>query len=101
MHSEERFPHHYALRFRQHYESHVRHLYAAATAALAAKRVFFRAIRACSEAKSLWVAAFAHPVLRSLMSKAVLTELSELMVEKELRIHVELDDVELPFFSLG
>ena len=74
---------------------------AAAAAALAAKRVFFRAIRACSEAKSLWVAAFAHPVLRGLMSKAELTELSELMVEKELRIHVEIDDVELPFFSLG
>ena len=47
------------------------------------------------------MAAFAHPVLRGLMSKAELTELSELMVEKELRIHVEIDDVELPFFSLS
>lgn len=69
-------------------------------AALAAKRVFFRAIRACGEVKGLWMAAFNSQGLRGLMSKAELTELNELMIEKELRMHVELDEVELPFFSL-
>jgi hypothetical protein len=70
-------------------------------AALGAKRVFFRAIRACGEAKSLWLAAFTVPALRGLMSKAELAELNELMIEKELRIHVDLDEVLLPFFSLS
>lgn len=70
-------------------------------AALGAKRVFFRAIRACGEAKSLWLAAFTVPALRGLMSKAELAELNELMIEKELRIHVDLDEVVLPFFSLS
>eukprot|EP01043_Picozoa_sp_COSAG02_P063748 COSAG02_NODE_9121_length_2323_cov_2.053507_2_plen_425_part_00 len=70
-------------------------------AALGAKRVFFRAIRACGEAKCLWMAAFAVPALRGLMSKKELVELHDLMVEKEIRMHVDLDEVQLPFFNLG
>lgn len=70
-------------------------------AALGAKRVFFRAIRACGEAKCLWMAAFNVPALRGLMSKKELVELHDLMVEKDIRMHVDLDEVQLPFFSLG
>ena len=73
----------------------------AADAALGAKRVFFRAIRACGEAKCLWMAAFTFPTLCRLMSKTELIELHDLMVEKDIRMHVDLDEVQLPFFSLG
>lgn len=69
-------------------------------AALGTKRVFFRAIRACGEAKCVWMAAFTTPALCRLMTKAELVEVHDLMVEKEIRMHVDLEDVQLPFFSL-
>ena len=51
--------------------------------------------------KQLWLAAFLKPGLRALMHKAELEGLHTMLLEKELRCVVALEDVELPLFSLG
>ena len=49
----------------------------------------------------MWLAAFLQPNLRSLMHKAELEGLHTMLLEKELRCVVALEEVELPLFSLG
>ncbi|KAK4694471.1 nuclear exosome regulator NRDE2, partial [Lecanoromycetidae sp. Uapishka_2] len=56
-----------------------------------AKRVFWRGVRACPWAKELYLLAFEG--LREVMEDAELRSIYELMVEKELRVHVNLDDI--------
>lgn len=55
------------------------------------KQVFYRAVRACPWAKQLYLLAFRH--LGNVMGVGELRGVFETMVEKELRIHVPLDDV--------
>ena len=54
-----------------------------------AKNVFYRALRACPWVKELYMSAFEH--LRTVMAETELRGVYELMVEKELRIHVGLE----------
>lgn len=56
-----------------------------------AKFVYWRGIRACPWAKELYLLAFEH--LRSVMGDAEFWGIYELMGEKELRVHVGLDDI--------
>ena len=59
-----------------------------------AKAIFYRAIRACPWVKELYLLPFEY--LRDGpdgMSAAHLRGIYDLMVEKELRIHVDLDDL--------
>lgn len=56
-----------------------------------AKGVFWRAVRACPWAKEIYLLAFSH--LRGAMSDEELRGVYELMGERELRVHVSLDDV--------
>ena len=53
-----------------------------------AKSVFYRGMRACPWAKELYMMAFEY--LRTVMGETERRSLYELMVEKELRIHLEL-----------
>eukprot|EP01047_Picozoa_sp_COSAG01_P036556 COSAG01_NODE_2859_length_6958_cov_21.603994_4_plen_100_part_00 len=69
-------------------------------AAEAAKRVFFRAIRACPSAKQLWLTAFARPELSGTLRKAELEGLHTMLLEKEIRTVAVLEEVEMPLFAL-
>lgn len=55
-----------------------------------AKQVFYRAVRACPWVKDLYMLAFQH--LGDDMSWQELRAVYEMVVEKELRLHVSLDD---------
>lgn len=54
-----------------------------------AKSVFYRGMKACPWAKEMYMMAFEY--LRSVMGETELRGLYELMVEKELRIHLGLE----------
>ncbi|KAL8892557.1 MAG: hypothetical protein Q9215_000554 [Flavoplaca cf. flavocitrina] len=56
-----------------------------------ARDVYYRAIRACPWAKGIWMLAFEY--LSGVMEEAELRGLYEMMVEKELRIHVPLEGI--------
>lgn len=56
-----------------------------------AKSVFYRGIKACPWAKELYMMAFEY--LRTVMGETELRGLYELMVEKELRIHLGLEEI--------
>ncbi|MCJ1468795.1 hypothetical protein MMC07_007425 [Pseudocyphellaria aurata] len=55
-----------------------------------AKSVFYRGMKACPWAKELYMIAFEF--LKTVMEESELTGLYELMVQKELRIHLELQE---------
>ena len=54
--------------------------------------VFHRAIRACPCCKSLYMLAFGVPELRDAMGEEQLRGVYDLMLDKGLRVHVDLDD---------
>ena len=56
-----------------------------------ARDVFYRAIRACPWAKVLYVLQFVH--LQRIMGTSELKGVYEMMVERELRIHVPLEEI--------
>lgn len=56
-----------------------------------AKDVFYRAVRACPWVKGLYLLPFVH--LREVVAVSELKGVYEMMVERELRIHVALEDV--------
>ncbi|KAL8901900.1 MAG: hypothetical protein Q9192_000319 [Flavoplaca navasiana] len=56
-----------------------------------ARDVYYRAIRACPWAKGIWMLAFEY--LTGVMEEAELRGVYEMMVEKELRIHVPLEGI--------
>lgn len=56
-----------------------------------AKSVFYRGVKACPWAKELYMIAFEY--LRTVMDESELTGLYELMVERELRIHLGLEEI--------
>ena len=55
-----------------------------------AKRIFYRAINACPQAKDVWLSC-ARPPLLSLFSRTEVDGLLEVMTEKELRLHADLN----------
>ena len=59
----------------------------------AAKNVFWRAIKACPWVKEVYMLAFVHLSGEGGFSGDELRSIYELMTEKELRIHVKLDDI--------
>ena len=58
-----------------------------------AMTVFWRGLRACPWAKDLYMLAFEHLRGQKAMSEADLRGIYELLGEKELRVHVGLDDI--------
>ena len=52
--------------------------------------VFYRAVRACPWVKGLYMLAFER--LRDVMSMEELKGVHEMMVEKEIRVHVDLNE---------
>lgn len=56
-----------------------------------AKSVFYRGMKACPWAKELYMIAFEY--LRTVMGETELRGLYELLVEKELRIHLGLEEI--------
>ena len=58
-----------------------------------AKRVFWRSLGACPWAKDLYMLAFEHLRREKVMDEADLRGVYDLMVEKELRVHVQIQDV--------
>ena len=58
-----------------------------------AKKVFWRGLRACPWAKDLYMLAFEHLRGGQAMSEADLRGIYELLSEKELRVHVGLEDI--------
>lgn len=57
-----------------------------------AKDVFYRSVRACPWAKELVLLAFREPGLRGNMDMQELKKVWNVLVEKELRIHVDLEE---------
>ncbi|KAK2865094.1 hypothetical protein FQN49_003922, partial [Arthroderma sp. PD_2] len=57
-----------------------------------ARQVFFRAVRACPWSKKLVLLAYNEPLLRGSMSFDELRKIFNILVEKELRVHVDLEE---------
>ena len=55
------------------------------------KAVWWRAVRACPGVKALWMMAFEE--LRAVMGREELVGVWEMMNEKELRMHVDLEEI--------